>query len=95
MAHQIIQQPDGAYALWSTTSDAFVVIDATPEDLIQYFLAQEEQRIRANVERIMQQLDRQERPYYQFTMSWQEALEWYHTVHGEAFDLDVARRQGF
>ena len=94
MAHQIITQPDGAYALWSTISNAFVMIDATPDDIIQYFLEAEEARIRASVQETVDKLARGEPPYYQFTMSWDEAVAWYHTAHGRPFDLDAARREG-
>src|SRR5687768_8515122 len=56
MSYQIIQQPDGAYALWSTGTDRFAMLDARPDDLVGYLLAYAERRIRENVTDVIEQL---------------------------------------
>jgi hypothetical protein len=92
MGQQIIQQPDGKYALWSSVVDAFVLIDATPEEIVEHWLAEEATRLRSRVAEIVQQLNEGKRPYLQFQMSWPEALKTYRDIHGREFSLEVARR---
>ena len=38
MGLQIVKQPDGKWAIWSTFVDAFAVIDATRGEIIEYFV---------------------------------------------------------
>jgi len=37
MGHQIIKQPDGKLAVYSSGVDAWVVVDASPEELLDYY----------------------------------------------------------
>lgn len=75
MGWQIVKQPDGKYAIWSTGCDAFVATDGTAEEIAGEFarVAAEEARTRAR-ERIAV-LDAGGRPYLQFTLSYEECLE--------------------
>lgn len=84
---QIIKQTSGTspgrYALWSTISDDFLVIDCTREELIDYLVEQEKERITEHVEKICDQLCEGKKPYYQFTMTFNEVLKTVLDVHGE------------
>lgn len=89
MSRQIIKQPNGLYAQWSSVVDDFVMIDATPEDIIEDLLADERDNITARVHKIVADLDRGDKPYYQFTMTWNEAVRESIKHHGR--DTEVTR----
>ena len=38
MGRQVIRQPDGRYAIWSSIPDAIVVFDATREEIIEDYV---------------------------------------------------------
>lgn len=94
MSNQIIKQPDGRFAVWSTITDGFILIDATPAEIVEEWLSDERARLTERVEVITDALDAGERPYHQFTESWEEALETYRQVHGVPFDLEAERAAG-
>ena len=89
MGQQIIQQPNGKYAVWSSVVDAFVLLDCEPNEIIDEWLEQERRRLTRAVTEIVDKLNRGERPYYQFTMDWADALHTYKQVHGKDFDFDA------
>jgi hypothetical protein len=86
MAEQIIRQPDGRLAVFSSVVDAFVVIDATPDELIDY--RAEEAAIKAR-ERARTEIDRvlsgEPKPYHQFTLTWDEAVQMDREHGGDVF----------
>ena len=81
MGQQIVKQPDGRYAIFSSVVDDFIVIDATPRELIDYWVGCERERLTKKVTETCAALDRGERPYAQFTMNWDEANEHIAEVH--------------
>ena len=93
MGNQIIKQPDGNYAVWSSVVDAFVLIDATPEEIIEELTEEKRARITKDVYSIIEALDEGAKPYYQFTLSWQDAIGRYESVHHKKFDLEELRRE--
>lgn len=72
MGLQIIRQPDGRYAVWSSIVDALLVEDATREDVAEWFARRAHAEAYDNAILVMGMLDRNERPYFQFTMTWDE-----------------------
>lgn len=73
MGQQIIKQPNGKIAVFSTITDTFVVADATPEEIIEWRASEAAEQARVSTK---QELDRvlSEAPAYrQFTLSWDEA----------------------
>ena len=72
MAHQIIKQPNGKFALWSTVIDDFLVEDATPAEIAQYEVECMKKQVINNTLRIVQRLKDGGKPYYQFTLTWEE-----------------------
>src|SRR5215469_13537330 len=74
MGHQIIRQPDGLYAVFSTFSDTWIVYDATREDLLDYYAGRAAKDARASASRTLDFVDEDPRKaYYQFTMTFEEA----------------------
>ena len=74
MSQQIIRQPDGRYAVWSTIVEDFIVLDATTEDIVNHQTARDREENQRNVDRIVTALEAGEKPYFQFTMTWEKAL---------------------
>jgi len=96
MGQQIIKQPNGLYAVWSTIVDDFIMIDALPEDIIKDRVRTETKRITEKVNQIINQLENGEAPYYQFTQTFQEAVDWIVHVHGKnAKTLKMLRKMGY
>lgn len=77
MDEQIIKQPGGLYAIYSTITDTIHMYDATADDITQYFIDRETRRLRERLNILITavSLDRPEDVYYQFAMTWDEALE--------------------
>jgi hypothetical protein len=97
MGRQVIKQPNGLYAIYSSFSEAIEEYDLDGDMVCEFFAQEASERARAEARRILAHVadDRPEKAYFQFTMTWAEALAddrdhggWVHTdVHGT--DLDV------
>jgi len=77
MSHQIIQQPDGRFCVFSTIVDDVVLTDATEEELIDYYIKKAEQEIRENISEITKDVreGNASNHYYQFAMTYDEMKE--------------------
>jgi len=84
MSHQIIKQPNGLYAIYSSICDNFVFINATPDDIVECWLEEEKERIYIKIDKIIAKLEAGEKPYYQFTLTWDEACDSIKETHGKA-----------
>lgn len=77
MAHQIIAQPDGRYCVFSTVVDALVIVDATADDLLDYYsgqaAAEAEQRVQKIIANVKDGNARES--YHQFTLTYDEAVK--------------------
>lgn len=77
MGQQIIQQPDGRLAVFSSVVDAFIVVDATPEEILEWraeeAAAKERERTQRELDAVLAGDPR--RVYFQFTRTWEEASE--------------------
>jgi hypothetical protein len=75
MGEQIIKQPDGKLAVFSSMVDGFIVTDATPEELIEWRAerAAEDSRRTTRIQ-IEQVLSGKPRPYGSFTLTWETAV---------------------
>ncbi len=82
MGHQIIKQPDGRYASWSSIVSDFVILDATPEQIIAIRVEEARVEITRKVGEVVGKLEKGEASYYQFTKTWDEACAWAKEVHG-------------
>lgn len=89
MSEQIIKQPDGRLAVFSSVTNTFIVVDATPEELVEWRAEEAadkaRERTRAEIERV---LSGKPRPYFQFTLTWEEAMraDRDHDADGEQSD---------
>ncbi len=75
MSHQIIKQPNGLLCIFSSISDEFVLFNATTSEVINFLLIPEQQRVEDEVKRVFRKIQNQEKPYAQFTLSFEEAFE--------------------
>jgi hypothetical protein len=74
MGHQIIKQPDGLYAVFSSFTDTWILNDATRQDIIDYNVGKAREDAERNTARILDAVDVDPRKaYYQFTMTFEEA----------------------
>ncbi|MGW2520422.1 hypothetical protein ACWC09_26105 [Streptomyces sp. NPDC001617] len=77
MGQQIIKQPDGRLAVFSSVVDAFVIVDATPEEILDWRAEEAAQQAR---ERTQRELDKvlsgdPRAAYFQFALTWEEAAK--------------------
>jgi len=77
VGQQIIKQPDGKLAVFSSIVDAFIVVDATPEEILDWraeeAAAKERERTQRELDAVL--ADDPRRVYFQFTRTWEEASE--------------------
>jgi hypothetical protein len=74
MGHQVIKQPDGLYAVFSSVVDSWILYDCTRQDVIDYYVKQAAKDAKRNTARILDAIEEDPREaYYQFTMSFEEA----------------------
>jgi hypothetical protein len=86
VSYQIIKQPDGKLAIFSSVVDQIIVWDATAEEIVDWFARdaaeQAAERTRWDLERLEQR-----GPgwvYRQFALSWERAVEKDREHGGEA-----------
>ena len=86
MARQIIEQPDGKFAEYSTVVNGFVIVDATKEEIILARVEAAAKEAKLQAEEIFDKLESGENPYHQFALDWETALH-IHEGSGEAGSL--------
>lgn len=74
MPQQIIKQPDGKYAIFSTVVDGLVATDCTRQEILDMWDAEYRERTLAGINKVCDALDSGGKPYFQFTMTWDEAV---------------------
>ena len=82
MGTQIIKQPNGKLALYSSICDNFTMVNAEEQDIVDFFVEEQTRDIRCDVARRVLALNRGEKPYHQFTRTFQEALDTIKRLHG-------------
>lgn len=83
MADQIVKQPNGKFLIFSSISDSVIGYNATPEELIEFKVKRAKERITEEVNNIVEKLNKGEKPYYQFTKTYDEVLETVGFNHGK------------
>lgn len=86
MSHQIIKQPDGRLAVWSSGVDDWIMYDASPDEVVEFFVTEAADRARDAAQETVGAVvaDQAASVYYQFAMTFAEAQEWRAEVHGSA-----------
>lgn len=83
MGHQIIKQPNGLFAVFSTIVDNFLVYNKTKEQLKKFYLRMERARINKEIDEIVEKIEKGVSPYYQFSMTFEQAVEEIQENHGK------------
>lgn len=83
MSWQIIKQPNKKYCVYSTVVDHFVVVDATEEELKDFYKEERGRQCIHAVEEVLKKIDDDILSYFQFTMSFEEAIQNIKDQHGE------------
>ena len=84
MGVQIVQQPDGKFALWSSIVDDFTHVDCeNAAEITEIFVERSRREITDNVNGIVAALSRGEKPYYQFTKSFEDCIAFIREIHGD------------
>jgi len=75
MGYQVIRQPDGKLAVFSSYVDCWAVYDGSPEEIADWFAEKAADDARQHAERIIGHVVAGEprKAYYQFTMTFEEA----------------------
>lgn len=74
-AYQIILEPSGEFAIWDTIVDDFIDAGCTIEEIMEFFIDMAKTRAEDNVREITDKLLAGEKPYYQFTMTYEECID--------------------
>lgn len=82
MSYQIIQQPNKMYAIWSTNSDTFVSVCLNKQQVRNFFVAIAREHAIQRTNDIFDKFEAGELPYYQFTMSYEDAIKTIKDKHG-------------
>lgn len=77
MGYQVIRQPDGKLAIWTSYSDGWAAYDCTPEEAVEFFVEIAADRARRDAERVVRHVLAGEprKAYHQFAMTFEEAEE--------------------
>jgi hypothetical protein len=75
MTHQIIQQPDGLFCVFSSRLDRFSILDATEQELIDYYVEEKIREVRKEMTMLLTQIKSgHSRPSAHFTMTYDDAV---------------------
>lgn len=86
MGNQIIRQPNGKYAIFSSVVDDFTWTDCTLADLQMIYGSRAYENARKHVDEVIEKLENGEKPYHQFTMTYEEAQKTIAFRHGKDDD---------
>jgi hypothetical protein len=90
MGHQVIKQPDGLYAIFSSFSDTWIVYDAPRQEVIDYYAEKAAREARESTARLLDDVDENPRKAYcQFAMTFAEANAKSKAHGGEVLDGPV------
>jgi len=75
MGRQIVKQPDGKYAIFSTTTDSFKATDLTEEQLRKCLIEYEMESAKRRIDNEINNVKYRKKPYFQFTMTYEQCLK--------------------
>lgn len=75
VGYQVIKQPDGRLAIWSSYTDSWAVADCTSDEVVAFFTDKAEADAKRDAERIVTYVlaDDARAVYHQFAMTFEEA----------------------
>lgn len=83
MKGQIIKQPNGKYCVFSSVVDDFIYVNATKQEIIKGMVEDYTKEVTDKVNKVCKQLEKNEKPYYQFTMSFKDSIKLITKQHGK------------
>ena len=83
MGQQIIKQPNNKFCIYNSTVDNITHYDMTSEEIIDEWVKEQREQITKRVHDIIEQLNNNKRPYFQFTQSYEEMLDFIEERHGK------------
>lgn len=78
MGQQIIKQPNRLLAVFSSVTETFIIMDATPDEIIEWRAKAAAEAARENARREVDRILAGEtlvNPYFQFAYTWEEASQ--------------------
>lgn len=75
MGRQIVKQPDGKFAIFSTNSDLFIEQNLTEKELKDNLLKFAIQLAKAEIHNEIHNVKTMDKPYFQFTMTYEECVK--------------------
>lgn len=75
MGYQVIKQPDGKLALFSSFTDTWAMYDASPQEIVDWFTERATEDARRSAQHVVDAVvaDRPREVYYQFARTFDEA----------------------
>ena len=91
MGQQIIKQPDGRLAVFSSVTDSFIVVDAAPDELVEWRAEEAAEKAREQTRRELEHVlaDNPRKVYFQFAKTLDEAAEMDREHGGELGEDDA------
>jgi hypothetical protein len=83
MARQIIKQPNGKYCIFSSIIDNITHYNMSVDEIIEEWVKESKKEITERVNDIVSKIEKGEKPYYQFTQSYDEMLVLIKEIHGK------------
>jgi len=75
MGHQIMKQPNNKYAIYSSITETLIGWNIDKESLIEYYKEEASKRAEKETLSILTKIENNEKPYYQFTKTWDEVKD--------------------
>ena len=91
MGLQIIKQASGDYCVFSSVVDNITHFNLTKNGVINEFKHQFGIEGEIHAKDVIEKLDQGIKPYYQFTKTYNEMLDWIEEVHGKQEREDIQR----
>jgi hypothetical protein len=88
MAYQIIQQPNELYMIWSMIDDEPVILDATKQEIIDFFVEECIAQTTYEVNKKIEMIRNGKKPYYQFSLSFDDVMAIYKQKYGGQVSAD-------
>jgi hypothetical protein len=95
VGYQVVQQPDGKLAVFSSYTDTIIIYDATRQEISDWFVERATADARRDVEQVLDHVEAGEphRAYFQFAHTWDEVLQ-VDREHGGEAHKEFAARSG-
>ncbi|BBH17487.1 hypothetical protein Back2_17740 [Nocardioides baekrokdamisoli] len=94
MGYQVIKQPDGKLAIFSSGTDRWAVYDGTPEEIIQFFVDRAARDAKRSAEQVVDAViaDEPRSIYFQFALTFKEADETHRKSGGETVPFEYLQQ---